>query len=124
MGYDWMVDLRAEEDFIGKAALARIKQEGVSRKLVGVEIDGASVGSYNDGSMLDYFPVYDGDRHIGKVTSACYSPRLKKNIGLAMVPIEYADLGTALRVDVEADKRAARVVEKPFVDPQKDIPKS
>src|SRR5699024_9718209 len=64
MGYDWMVDLRAPEDFIGKEALTRIKREGVSRKLVGVEIDGESVGSYNDGSMLDYFPVYDGDKHI------------------------------------------------------------
>lgn len=124
MGYDWMVDLRQTDDFIGKEALTRIKREGVKRKLVGVEIDGESVGSYNDGSMLDYFPVYDGDKHIGKVTSACYSPRLKKNIGLAMVPIEYAGLGTELRVDVDAGKRAARVVEKPFFDPNKDIPKS
>src|SRR5215218_2535434 len=74
-GYKWMVELEQEQDFVGREALKKISEEGVSRKLVGVEIGGGNLGSYNDGSMIDYFPVYmDGDR-IGKVTSACYSPR-------------------------------------------------
>ena len=57
MGYEWMVDLEQEADFIGKEALKRIKAEGVSRKLVGVEIGGPGLGSYNDSAMIDYFSV-------------------------------------------------------------------
>jgi hypothetical protein len=58
MGYDWMVDLEQKAEFIGKQALARIKQEGPRRKLAGVEIAGDSLGAYNDGSMIDFFAVY------------------------------------------------------------------
>src|SRR5919109_2370316 len=76
MGYDWMVDLEQGADFIGKDALARIKQEGPKRKLVGVEIGGESLGAYNDGSMPDFFAVRKDGREVGKVTSACWSPRL------------------------------------------------
>jgi aminomethyltransferase len=126
MGYDWMVDLDQEADFIGKDALKRIKAEGVKRKLAGVEIGGEGLGSYNDGSMVDFFPVYEKGKgeQIGKVTSACYSPRLKRNIGYAMVPVEHTVLGTELEVDTPYGRNTALVVEKPFIDPKKEIPKS
>jgi aminomethyltransferase len=123
MGYDWMVDLEQGADFIGKEALRRIKQEGPKRKLAGVEISGDSLGSFNDGSMIDYFPVSHEGREVGRVTSACHSPRLEKNIGYAMVPIELAELGTELEVDVYGDSRDAVVVQMPFIDPKKEIPK-
>jgi aminomethyltransferase len=123
MGYDWMVDLEQGADFIGKEALRRIKEEGPKRKLAGVEISGDSLGSYNDGSMIDYFPVSHDGREVGRVTSACHSPRLEKNIGYAMVPIELAELGTELDVDVYGESRDAVVVEMPFIDPKKEIPK-
>jgi aminomethyltransferase len=123
MGYDWMVDLEQKGDFIGKQALARIKREGPKRKLAGVEIAGASVGSYNDGAMPDFFPVSRGGAPVGRVTSACYSPRLEKNIGYAMVPIELSELGTELEVDVDGETREAVVVAMPFIDPKKEIPK-
>ena len=123
MGYDWMVDLEQGADFIGKEALRRIKEEGPKRRLAGVEISGASLGSYNDGAMIDYFPVSHDGREVGRVTSACHSPRLEKNIGYAMVPIELAELGTELEVDVYGDSRDAVVVEMPFIDPKKEIPK-
>ena len=85
MGYDWMVDLEQGSDFIGKEALARIKQEGAKRKLVGVEIGGEPLGAYNDGAMVDFFGVdRDGER-IGKVTSACFSPRLEKKMRLGVI---------------------------------------
>ncbi len=125
MGYTWMVDLDQEADFVGKQALKDIKSKGVSRKLVGVEIGGDSVGTYIDNEMPDVYPVYGpgGDR-IGSVTSACYSPRLEKNIGYAMVPIEHAEFGTELQVETPQSGRvAATVVRKPFIDPNKDIPK-
>jgi glycine cleavage system aminomethyltransferase T len=123
MGYEWMVDLEQEADFVGKEALRRIKEQGVSRKLIGVEIGGERLGSYNDGSMIDFFPVFPSGGQIGKVTSACYSPRLEKNIGYAMVPVEYTELGTELEVETPRERTTAVVVRRPFIDPEKEIPK-
>jgi len=123
MGYEWMVDLDQEADFIGKEALRRIKNERVKRKLVGVEIGGERLGSYNDGTMIDFFPVSNNGKRIGKVTSACYSPRLNQNIGYAMVPIEFAALGTELEVETPNESTSAVVARKPFIDPEKEIPK-
>jgi glycine cleavage system aminomethyltransferase T len=123
MGYDWMVDLEQKADFIGKQALARIKQEGPSRRLVGVDIQGPGLGSYNDGSMVDVFAVHHDGQRVGAVTSACFSPRLERNIGYAMVPIALAELGTALEVDAPSGRVGATVVAMPFIDPQKEIPR-
>jgi aminomethyltransferase len=123
MGYGWMVDLEQGSDFIGKEALAEIKREGPKRKLVGVEIGGERLGAYNDGSMIDFFPVHMDGARIGKVTSACFSPRLEKNIGYAMVPTAHADLGTELEVERPEGTTSAVVVEKPFIDPKKETPK-
>jgi glycine cleavage system aminomethyltransferase T len=123
MGYDWMVDLEQGADFIGKDALARIKREGPKRQLVGVEIGGEPLGAYNDGSMIDFFPVNADGGRVGEVTSACFSPRLEKNIGFAMVPIELAELGRELEVERPDETTSAVVVEKPFIDPKKETPK-
>lgn len=133
-GYDyrWMVDLDQEADFIGKQALKRIRDEGVSRLMVGLNIDGAPLGSYNDGSMIEPYDVYatrstavasSTAGPIGTVTSACYSPRLERNIGLAMLPIELTTVGTTVAVHTPDGLRGAVVVEKPFVDPRKHTPK-
>jgi aminomethyltransferase len=123
MGYDWMVDLEQASDFIGKDALAKIKAEGPKRQLVGVEIGGSGLGSYNDGAMPDVLPVHKDGGRIGQVTSACYSPKLEKNIGFAMVPTEFAELGTELEVERPEETVSAVVVPKPFIDPQKETPK-
>jgi aminomethyltransferase len=119
----WMVDLDQEADFIGKEALRRVAEEGISRKLVGLFIDGPGLGSFNDGSMIDVFPVLDGAQQVGSVTSACYSPRLERNIGFAMVPLEYAELDTPLTVRTPHGVTAATVTAKPFIDPGKQLPK-
>jgi glycine cleavage system aminomethyltransferase T len=123
MGYEWMVDLEQEADFVGKEALRRIKEEGISRKLVGVEIGGEKLGSYVDGTMIDFFPVRKDGERVGDVTSACYSPRLDTNIGYAMVPIELAEVGTEFEVETPGGKTSAVVVPRPFIDPKKEIPK-
>jgi glycine cleavage system aminomethyltransferase T len=122
--YSWMVDLEQEADFMGKEALRRIKAEGVSRKLVGVDIEGPSLGTYIDNEMVDFFPVLEDDAAIGRVTSACYSPRLEKNIGFAMLPVRLAEQGTALRVQTPSGEVRATVVPMPHWDPDKQIPKS
>ncbi len=124
MGYSWMVDLDQEADFIGKAALRRIKAEGISRKLVGVEIGGEPLGTYIDNEMIDFFPVLVDGRKVGQVTSACWSPRLEKNIGFAMLPIEHVVMGTEVDVETPHGRERSVVVPKPFYDPTKEIPKA
>ena len=90
------------------------------RDTYGVEISGERLG-FN----MTRWPVYAVGREVGFVTSVVYSPRLEKNIGYAYVPTEFSGLGTELAVDVPGDeRRSATVVRKPFVDPEKDIPKS
>ncbi len=122
VGLGWTVNLDQEADLIGKEALKRIKAEGVKRRLVGVGIHGAPISG---GGYIDHFwPVNQDGTQIGRVTSACYSPRLEKNIGYAMVPIEQAGLGTELTVDAPSGETTATVVRKPFFDPKKEIPKS
>ncbi len=102
--------------------------------LVGLELGGEPLGAYNDGSMIDAFPVMHDGEVVGKVTSACYSPRLEKNIGLAMVPAALSAVGTQFTVDVGERPGAqlpsdvppveAVVVPKPFIDPAKEQPKA
>ncbi len=117
---DRLVHLDQEADFIGKEALKKIKAEGVKRKLVGVEIAGDRL----DLNMTRW-PVSRNESRLGNITSAVYSPRLKKNIGYAWVPIEHAELGTELSIALpNGEDRSATVVPKPFVDPKKEIPKS
>jgi len=120
VGLGWLVDEDKPADYSGKAALRRAKAAGVKVKLVGVEIDGPRI-EFN----TTKWPVLRNGKPIGHITSAIHSPRLKKNIGYALVPIEFADLGARLTVTIpDAGERTAAVVRKPFVDPEKEIPKS
>ncbi|MBA2691819.1 MAG: glycine cleavage system protein T [Rubrobacter sp.] len=119
-GYKWMVEFDQEDDFMGKAALKKASETGISRKLVGVEMGGQRLGSFNDGSMPDFFAVFDKDTdlQVGKVTSACYSPRLDKNIGFAMVPVGYAEIGTELAVETPHERTDAVVADRLFFRPE------
>ena len=119
IGFGWTVDLDQEADFVGKEALKRIKAEGIQRKLVGVEIEGDRIQGWNE----DFWPVHSDGKAIGQVTTGAYSPRLEKNIGYAMVPIEYAELGTKFNVDVRGETTTATVVRDPFIDPNRETPK-
>ncbi|MFN7994762.1 MAG: glycine cleavage T C-terminal barrel domain-containing protein [Bryobacteraceae bacterium] len=119
VGLERLVDLDKEADFLGRAALRRICAEGVKRRLAGIEIEGSPV-EFN----MTRWPVSVVGQDVGVVTSAIYSPRLKKNIGYAMLPVAEAALGTELRVRTPGGELNATVVSMPFVDPLKRIPKS
>jgi glycine cleavage system aminomethyltransferase T len=119
LGLDRLVDLDVELPFMGKDALRRIKEEGVSRKMAGVEIAGDRLEM-----NATAWPVRSNGSVAGRVTSAIWSPRLEKNIGFAWVPIALSEEGTSLRVDTADGQREATVVSMPFVDPGKQIPKS
>ncbi|MDH5452359.1 MAG: glycine cleavage system protein T [Paracoccaceae bacterium] len=123
LGFDRLVNLDMEVDFIGKAALRRIKEEGVSRKQIGLIIEGEPL----KGPNTSFWAIKKDGVVIGKVTSAVYSPRLKQNIALAMVAAEHANIG--IEVDVvnrsgvvnEAGTERAIIVERPFYDPKKSL---
>jgi aminomethyltransferase len=117
LGLDRLVDLDIESNFVSKSALMRIKQEGVTQLLVGLELDGPPLGGAND----EHWPITKNGEVVGRVTSAIYSPRLRKNIALAMVVREYAELGTRAVVDASGESRSCEVVPKPFYDPEKSI---
>jgi aminomethyltransferase len=117
-GMERLVEFSA--DFIGKAALQRISEEGVDRKLVGVELGGEPFRMW----LEDFWPVrYDG-KVVGKLTSASRSFRLEKNIGYAWVPIELAEPGTKVELESPDGPVPAVTAELPFWDPKKDVPKS
>ena len=117
MGMGRLVDLDMEADFISKAALTLIKERGVSQQLVGLEIDGAPFEGSND----FFWPVLKEGVKVGKVTSAIYSPRLQKNIALAMISIDHTASGRVLQVDKLSETRACTVVPIPFYDPKKSL---
>jgi glycine cleavage system aminomethyltransferase T len=118
MGLDRLVDDLGEDACISIKALKRIKAEGVHRRIVGVEFDGEPFEGLNNTK----WPVKADGSVVGKATSAIFSPRLRKNIGYAWVPTQYASLGTSLEIDTEWGVRGGVVVEMPFVDPSKQIP--
>jgi aminomethyltransferase len=120
VGLGWQVNLEQDADFIGRQALERIKAEGPDRLLAGVEIEGEPL----DLNMTRW-PVHLDGSEVGFITSAVFSPRLEKNIGYAMLPAEKAKLGNRLTVTVPYGQvREATVIRKPFIDPEKEIPKS
>jgi aminomethyltransferase len=114
---DRLVNLEVEADFIGKAALRRIKEEGVSRKQVGLVIEGAPLKGPNS----TFWTINKNGVAIGRVTSAVYSPRLKQNIALAMVSVDFSQIGTEVEVVSASGLAHASVVERPFFDPKKTL---
>ena len=119
LGLERLVNLDKPADFIGRDALKRISREGAKKKLVGVEISGTKM----DLNFTRY-PIRVERKTAGFITSCVHSPRLKKNIGYAMLPLERSKEGTRLEVDAPDGMRAAVVVPMPFIDPKKEIAKA
>lgn len=124
VGLDRLVHLD-KGAFIGRDALTSIWAQGLSRKLVGLKMGGNQIRWYNSDFWYVY-PAGGTNEPVGYVTSAFYSPKLECNIALAMVSIEYSEVGTALAVDMPGEANdeytRAEVHPTPFVDPNKDIP--
>ena len=120
LGFDRLVNLNTDINFIGKKALKKIKQEGIKRKQVGLIIDCNPLSGPN----TTFWPIEKDGKTIGKVTSAVYSPRLKKNIALAMVEVNHSELGNQLNIETHEGKYSSTIVEKPFYDPKKKIASS
>ena len=108
-GLGWVVK-PAKGDFIGNAAIERMRAEGPRRRLVGIEMADRSVARHG------YAVLSDG-RRIGEVTSGSYGPSVEKSIALAYIETSLAAVGTAVDVEIRGQARAARVVKTPFHPP-------
>jgi aminomethyltransferase len=105
-GLGWIVKFE-KDDFIGREALLKQKQDGIKRRLIGFEMLGKDIAR-------DHYPVFVHGREVGHVTSGSPSITLKKNIGLAYLPAEHASIGTTFQVAVRNKQPEARVVRTPF----------
>ena len=117
LGLDRLMNLDMDANFIGKAALLRIQEDGVTRKQVGLIIEGVPL----KGPNTTFWTIQKGGVKVGKVTSAVYSPRLEQNIALAMVSVEHADIGTSVDVLAGSGLIRASIVGRPFYDHKKEI---
>ena len=105
-GLGWAVKLD-KGDFCGRSVLARLKEKGVRRKLVGFEVQDRAIARHGYGVAKD--------NHVdGIVTSGAPSPTLGKNIGLAYVPVNWSAVGTPLEILVRDKPVPAVVVKTPF----------
>jgi aminomethyltransferase len=102
----WITKLDKGE-FIGSGVLARQKEQGLDRKLVGFEMT-------EPGIARDGYDVYVDGQKTGQVTSGSPAPFLKKNIGLTFLPVEVANTGQEIRIDVRGKHLQALVVATPF----------
>jgi len=120
LGLDRLVNLESQINFIGKQALKKIKERGIKRRQVGLIINCQPL----EGPNTIFWPIFKDNKKVGKVTSAVYSPRLKKNIALAMIDINFSNLDTELSIIIDKKEINSKVVEKPFYDPKKKLTSS
>jgi len=106
-GLGFVVKVNKEEDFFGKEVLASQKENGVPRKLVGVEM-------IDKGIPRTGYKVFLGEEQIGEVTTGTQSPTLKKNIGFALLNSEHTSVGTEIEVEIRAKRLKAVIIATPF----------
>ncbi|MFE7060992.1 glycine cleavage system aminomethyltransferase GcvT [Sutcliffiella sp. NPDC057660] len=106
-GIGFAVKVNKEEDFFGKEVLKDQKENGVPRKLVGIEMIDKGIPRHG-------YEVFVGEEQVGEVTTGTQSPTLKKNIGLALLKKEFTELETEVEVQVRKKRLKAKVVKTPF----------
>ena len=124
LGMDRLVNLDMDADFIGKAALRRIRDNGVTRKQVGLCFEGEPLTGPNTTFwpvFKDPSDIFNASNSIGKITSAVYSPRLELNIALAMMSADCAEIGTEVNMLTPQGLVQAIIVERPCYDPKKQL---
>ena len=117
VGLDRLVSFDTDIDYVGKEALKKIKTEGIKRKQIGLILDCDPL----KGPNTTFWEIIKDNKIIGKVTSAVYSPRLKKNIALAIISIGESKIGNIIDVKTSDSVIKGTIVEKPFFDPKKKI---
>lgn len=105
VGQGWCVDLA--KDFIGAPPMCKLKEQGLSRRLVGLELDGRRIAR-------QHHKVFGGGEHVGEITSGTLSPTLEKSIAMAFVKTGFHETASAVEVDLGRVRVPAKVVALPF----------
>ena len=105
-GLGWITKVN-KGDFIGRDAVSQVKEQGITRKLVGFEVEEKAIPRHG-------YECYQGGSKIGYVTSGAWSPSLDEGIGLAYLDKEFTQVGTKFELDVRGKRKPVRVVETPF----------
>ncbi len=116
IGLGRLVDVDQETDFIGKEALKKIKENGLTEKLVGLELQGDAIKKAPE----NFWRVTNDDKKIGRVSRAFFSPRLQKNIALAIVNIDFSEEGTEIIVESPNGNYPGKVVKLPWFNADKE----
>ncbi len=103
--YGWLVDW--DKDFAGKSALVSVRNRGIGKKIVGLEMTGRGIARHG-------YAVKSGEREIGLVTSGTFAPTLNKAVGLAFIDMEFTAPGMEISIIIRDTASAARVVKLPF----------
>ncbi len=106
-GLGFAVKITKEIEFIGKSVLKAQKENGTARKLVGIEM-------IEKGIPRNGYSVYMNNEKIGEVTTGTQSPTLKKNVGLALLDVDYSNIGTEVDVQIRNKRLKAVVIRTPF----------
>ncbi|MBU8879360.1 glycine cleavage system aminomethyltransferase GcvT [Bacillus sp. FJAT-29790] len=106
-GIGFAVKVNKEADFIGKDVLVNQKENGLTRKLTGIEMIDRGIPRHG-------YPVYIGEELVGEVTTGTQSPTLKKNIGMALLKTDIAVPGTEVEVEIRGKRLKAIVAATPF----------
>ena len=106
-GLAWTINLKGDEEFIGKKALVAIRGVGFPYRHVGLEMTGRGI-------PREDYPVLQNGAEIGRVTSGALSPTTGKGIALARLRIPFHKTGTAVQVEMRGKSVDAVVVRRPF----------
>ncbi len=106
-GLKWVVHDDKRVDYIGRSAIETLQTQGITRRLVGLQMQGRHIARHG------YPVIVDGDR-VGEITSGAPSQTLGYPIALAYIPLEFAKLGTVVEVEIRGKTHPAIVVKKPF----------
>ena len=109
-GFDKYIDLETDINFLGKDKLKKIKEKGIDRKLMGVQIDLTKI------LLTSSLNIKDNDGNIiGELRSACYSPHFKKVIGIAMIKEPYCKASSSGTIEIDGNSLALKVCDLPFI---------
>lgn len=106
-GLGWLVHLDEKGDFMGRSVLEQQKKEGVSRRLVGLQMQGRNIARHD-------YPVLNAGAVVGVVTSGTLAPTVGQPIALAYVSTELSKPGQALEVEIRGKAYLTVVVKRPF----------
>ena len=108
-GFDKFVNLDSDVKFLGKEKLKKIKSEGINKKIMGVQIE---TNKINMTGSLDL--KNEKNEKIGELRSACYSPKFKKVIGIAMMQKQFWNNSQSFKIDINGDTFSGKVCDLPL----------